>query len=238
MTTFSQMVDTMVLETRRPDLLRDIVSYLNQTIRELHFNPENGQAVFYRDNLKEDIITASVEEGLFWDIPYPQVFQQIAGCRYDSVFNLHGENIWAMEMLQPNRAMETQRYWFYRSGQRVFFKNYGGIGARISLSWYEYPKSLVYYGVDCRPCEVDEYGFKYGESFLGETADDPCRVSAQHLCTNWLLMRWATVIEEGLRAKIYKRTSDSERARTSYSMYQSLRIGLVTAESADVSGTW
>lgn len=49
-------------------------------------------------------------------------------------------------------------------------------------------------------------------------------------------MRWQEVIEEGLRAKIYKRVGDDQRARTSYSLYQSLRKGLVMAESVNNPG--
>ncbi len=51
-------------------------------------------------------------------------------------------------------------------------------------------------------------------------------------------MRWSMVVEEGLRAKIYKRISDTERARTAYSLYAQQRQGLITSERADNGGAW
>lgn len=235
MTTFSQLVDKMVLETRRPDMQADICSYLNQTIRELHFTPDNNKAVFFQDNLKEAILQATEATGFSWDVPVG-VFQGPAACRYDSVTDSNGAKIWPKYHLSPNRAMEQDPYWYYRAGTRIFFYGYGGQYSTISFSWYEYPKTLFYFTVPNRPCTYDVYGFSYHEDFRANPLVD--YPAAESACTNWLLQRWDQLIEEGLRAKIYKRLSDTERARTSYSMYTSLRSGLISSESADVAGTW
>src|SRR3546814_5049537 len=48
--------------------------------------------------------------------------------------------------------------------------------------------------------------------------------------TNWILSRHEDVVAEGARAKVYKRLSYTERARTSYSMYMSLRGGFWRSE--------
>jgi hypothetical protein len=50
-------------------------------------------------------------------------------------------------------------------------------------------------------------------------------------------MRWSDVISEGVRAKLFKRVSDTERARNCYSLYGQLRQGLMTSEVADVGGS-
>lgn len=236
MTTFSQLVDKMTLETKRLDLRGEIATYLNQTLRELHMEPTKGNVIHYRDNLKEDIQIATTEEGFYWDVPNPAVFQGIVGCRYDSVLDQNGNSVWATEMMSPNRGMADRPYWFYRSGQRVFFKGYGGVMGIISLAWYEYPRSLKWHDALSRAASYDdEAGWTYAAEY---DVDDTTRQIAQALVSNWLLLRWPTVIEEGLRAKVYKRLSDTERARTSYSMYQTLRQGLYTGEIADVSGSW
>ena len=46
MTTFSQLVDSVVSETKRPDLVSEIATYLNQTIREVHFSADRNAALF------------------------------------------------------------------------------------------------------------------------------------------------------------------------------------------------
>src|SRR6478735_8331283 len=84
MTTFSQLVDEMIVETRRPDLKTEIATYLNQTIREVHFEPSRGNVVHYGENRKETQLTANVDSGYIWDIPNPSTFQGIEAVRFPS----------------------------------------------------------------------------------------------------------------------------------------------------------
>lgn len=234
MTTFSQLVDKMVAETKRPDMRAEVSTYLNQTLRELHFEPQRGNAVFYRDNYKEQRVEATLDEGFSWAIPRPQVFQAVNAARYDSVW-VDGMQVWAREM-RPGLAMAREPYAFYRVGGSFSFNNYGGVGATISLSWYEYVAALKYYVQGLRPASYDiESGWTYLEAY---DVNDATRLAARELTSNWILLRWSTIIEEGLRAKVYKRVADEVRARTSYSLYSTLRQGLYTGETADVGGPW
>lgn len=234
MTTFSELVDKMVAETKRPDMRVEIATYLNQTLRELHFEPQRGNAVFYKDNYKEDRIVSAVSSGFSWAIPSPQNFQAPAAARYDSVYS-DGAQVWAKEM-RPGPAMAREPYSFYRAGGAFYFNNYGGVNASISWSWYEYVAALKYYAVGFRPATYDiESGWDYLTAY---DVDDTTRANAESLVSNWLLIRWSTVIEEGLRAKVYKRVADETRARTSYSLYSTLRQGLYTSETSDVGGPW
>jgi hypothetical protein len=66
MFTFSQMVDDIVSEVKRPDLTSEIARYVNQTIRECHFSTDRQAAVFFSDNFNEVLLTADVEEGFSW----------------------------------------------------------------------------------------------------------------------------------------------------------------------------
>jgi hypothetical protein len=232
MTTFSQIIDKLVKETGRPDLLVDITSYCNQTLRELHFEPTRGNAAYYKDNLKEIKLTAT-SEVLSWTIPKVSVYQGIAAVRYDCVFDVDRKPIWAEEMA-PGYAMNSKKYYYYRAGTNVSFSGFGGVNATISLSWFEYVPNLKYYAVADRPATYDDVdGWTYKNTY---DVDDTTRQNAQDLCTNWLLLRWSSVIEEGLRAKVYKRVSDDSRAKTSYSMYTTLRQGLYSAEVAVLGG--
>ena len=233
MTTFSQLIDAMVLETKRADLRTEMSSYLNQTLRELHFDPERGGAHLFRDNLTETLITSAVESGLTWDIPSPQNFQAMLAVEYQSMMTNQGDRVFAVERL-PGRGVTNEDYWFYRAGVTYAFTGNGGIGSLVALAYYEYPRNLKYYAAAVRPATYDQdLGWTYAAEF--DTSDE-LRLAARNFVTNWLLMRWGDVITEGLRAKIYKRVSDTERARTCYSLYSTLRKGLVSSESADLSG--
>jgi hypothetical protein len=236
MTTFSELVDKMVLETKRPDLRSEICTYLNQSVREVHFEPEHGNVVFYSSNYREELLTADTESQFYWDAPSVANFQGIARVRFNSAYNDQGRQQYAKEMF-PGPRFESEPYAYYRVGHRFIFggaRGYGGIGANIAISWFEYPPALKYYQPADRPATYDvESGFTYKLDF---NDTDEHREDAQRKTTNWLLLRWFTVIEEGLRAKVYKRLSDDSRARTSYSLYGQLRQGLYTSEIADMGG--
>lgn len=230
MTTFSQLVDSIVSETKRPDLVSEITAYLNQTIREVHFTPDRNAALFFTENFKESLLTANSESGYTWQVPNPGTFQKLLVVGYSSIFDRGGNAIYARETT-PGRHLAGMDYFFYRTGGVFVFSGYGGLNSQIAIGWYEFPPSLKYKTVAQRPAQYDvESGWTYADGIN----TDELEAAAQSLVTNWLLMRWSDVLAEGLRAKVYKRLSDTERARTSYSLYGSLRQGLWTSETAEV----
>lgn len=228
MTTFSQLVDDIVRETRRPDLSADIADYLNQTIRELHFTPERGAVIHYRENLRELQLTANSDTSFGWDIPRPALFQSMQAVRYDSIYDRNGNHIYASEE-SPGRNLVNKTWFYYRAGGRFNFSGYGASGSLVSLAYYEYPRALKYYASANRPAtwDMEAMAFAYG---TGWDATDELKLDARNLTSNWLLVRWRDVVAEGLKAKVYKRASDDARARTSYSLYSQLRTGLFTSE--------
>jgi hypothetical protein len=236
MTTFSQLIDEMVLETKRPDMINEIATYLNQTIREIHFEPGKGNVVFYDSNRKEDQVIADVDSGLVWPIPNPTVFQGIEAVEFPG--QLLGKDGFATEV-SPGPRIKTMPFVYYRSGQAYVFGGavgYGGVNASINISWYEYPKSLKYKRTGTREATYDvETGWTYydltGSGGVNWTLLAN-QEAAQDRVTNWVILRWADVLREGLRAKIYKRLSDQLRATTSYSLYAQLRQGIFTGEAA------
>lgn len=232
-TTFSQLVDIMILETKRPDLKREIASYLNQTMRELHFEPIRNNAIYYSENYREAALLATQETGFGWVAPNPATFQGPNAAQFASVFK-DGLPVWATPA-QPGPALRNKPYNFYRAGTQIFFTGYGGVNSVINWSWFEYVPSLVYYETAARPASYDPATNTWTYTG-GYDLNDDTRELARLLTSNWMLLRWQEVIEEGLRAKIYKRAGDDQRARTSYSLYQSLREGLVMAESVPLVG--
>lgn len=232
MFTFSQLVDDMVSETKRPDLVSEIARYVNQTARECHFSPDRNAAILYQENFQEELVTTAAESGETWEIPSPTRFQKMAAVRYPNVYDQDGNPVWAKETT-PGRHLNDLDHFFYRVGSTFVFSGYGGLGATIALGWYEFPQSLTYKSAAARPASYDpESGWTYADAVNTPELEAAARL----VTTNWLLMRWSDVISEGVRAKIYKRLSDTERARTSYSMYGSLRQGLWTSETAELFG--
>ena len=233
MTTFSQLVDSVAIETRRPDLRADIATYLNQTIREAHFYPGNGAVVFYRENLKELMLVSAVESGFGWQVPDPALFQGMGVVRYDSIPYRDDLTRYPPEKV-PGRGMVGLDRYYYRAGGRWYFSGCGGIGSRVAIAYYEYPRRAKYYAVADRPATYDsDLGWVYSPIF--DTTDE-LRLAARNFTSNWLLERWEDVIAEGVRAKVYKRLADTERARTCFSQYTTLRMGLCTSESSQLGG--
>jgi len=238
MTTFSQLVDEMVIETRRPDLRNEIATYLNQTIREVHFEPSRGNAVFYAENRKEAEITATSDSAQTWDLPDPTIFQGMEAVRFPDVNA--GKLEYAVER-RPGPSLLTIPFFYYRAGSTFVFGGvvgYGGLNARIQLSYFEFCKSLKYKLAGAREAEYDvENGWTYYTIGLTDYgSSDSLKLTAQERVTNWLLMRWSDVLREGLRAKIYKRVGDQLRGQTSYSLYSQLRQGIFTSEAAEIQG--
>ena len=228
MYTFSQLVDELVAEVRRPDLLVDIARYLNQTIRECHFHPETNAVQFFVDNRRETTILSAGETVHTWNLPRPANFQKIEAVNYPTVFDSRGETIWPAET-SPGRHLSQMTQYFYRAGSTVVFAGLTGVGTPINIAWFEFPSSLIYMNQTCRPMSYNDIG---GKVYSVDWAHEHAREDADSLTTNWLLERWHTVVMEGVRAKLYKRVSDTERARTSYSLYAQLRKGLATSEVA------
>src|SRR3546814_2211635 len=91
MTTFSQLVDTIMSESRRPDLQTEIATYINQTVRELHFDSEQNKILYFNDNIREVQLTATSESDFSWEITNPGVWQKLWTVAYASKLNYDGQ---------------------------------------------------------------------------------------------------------------------------------------------------
>lgn len=233
MFTFSQMVDELVSEVKRPDLTSEIARYLNQTIREVHFDPGTNAVQFFKRNARELTLTTTAENAHVWNIPNPTHFQKLAAVQFPGQFDRNGESIWADETL-PGRHLNGKSHFYYQAGGSFVFSGMGGVGSSINLFYFAFPASLPYFAIpESRPMHYSDLGAKV---YAPEWIHDHARDDADALCTNWIIEGWRDVISEGVRAKVYKRVSDTERARTCYSLYAQLRRGLVTNETADIGG--
>ncbi len=220
MTTFSQLVDKMTMELLRPDLKESVASYVNQTVREIHFIPGTQSPAFFEANRKEDLAVVNSDGSYFWPIPVPATFQNLEAIYNTTLGCYHvkkSPSVMYRETDQPgmNRT-------FYRSGSTVAISGVGA-GQNLLISWFEYVRSLRYQPAGSRTVTYDEDAMTYS----GTEAE-------QELATHWLLNRWPMVIEEGVRAKVWKRLGDDVRGRTAYSAFESMRRSLWEAEPSVV----
>ena len=231
MTTFSQMVNQLVAETRRRDMQPLIVTYLNQTIRDVHFGQQNKNLLKFDDNLEEAIAYSDSEDKLVWPIPSAQRFAKVEKVFYPNVDS---------EAVERKPSMlhtlgEAPPLW-YRSGQSLVFSGYGGINAPIWLAIFYYPRQLVYYK-ESVPCVWSDEAQDYTYSAAYDSTPE-LRTTARELCTNWLLERWEHTILEGGRAKVYKKLKDETAMRAAYSAFEQSRTALMAAETYENQVLW
>lgn len=232
MTTFSQLVDQLVTECRRPDMRVDIQRYCNQTIRELHTDPENNKTLFFADNFKQLALVADVENGFAWAMPNPAVFQKLHVVAFAGMYETDGKPIYSAPTT-PGRHLNSLNHYHYQAGSNFFFNGYGGINQTINIGYYEFPQRLGYQAEVDRLVvwNEDDQVYEYDPSLTTPELQE----AALNKASNWILTRWEDTVAEGLRAKVYKRVSDTERARTCYSMYQAMRAGMWTSENAQTA---
>lgn len=240
MTTFSQAIDKLVIESARQDLRLSIETWMNQTIRDVHAANVPGQQampVKFGANLIENIIATTSDNMYVWPIPNRNRHQLLIAAYYPDVDKYAHLvtpgtiNLGSQEVDYP--------YIVYRSGDNYVFDGYGETGSQIQLAYYEYPKRLIYYvsTINNRPATYDDatelytYNTTYNPNIPPNDHD-----AALALTTNWLLERWEDLIMQGTRSKIYNRTADDIRAKSSYSAYMEQRPVMVAAESMEFIG--
>lgn len=235
MTTFSQLTDELILEVNRPELVSQVAGFVNQTVRELHADRQSGVAISFWSNLVEVLLAANVETAYIYMLPQAHLFQRVEAVYYPQVGRY-------ADMRRPSSAyafsgeIGADRFW-YRSGDTLAFSGYGGIGAQIKLAYFSYPQRLTYFANALNPCKWSDVtqAFTYLPAY---DVDATTRASAQALCSNWLIARYGELIRQGVRAKLYMRLGDVERARLHFSLYENMRPALISAETFDTSATY
>ena len=231
MTSFSQIVDELVAETLRIDLRPVIADYLRQTIRDMHMDSDKKMPVFYPDNRKEEQVSLSgvTDENVFvWPIPAVTLFQQMEAIYYRSY------GVYSVEKkpsIAKNRGQfdPNSQYYWYRVGSNLCLANPGKDGSLIDISWFEYLGSLAYYAPALNPATYNM------ETGLYTILAGYTEAEAMAKSTNWMIQRHGDTLKEGLRAKVYKRLADLDRARLCYSQFETARQAIINTESMSYS---
>ena len=214
---FSELVDSVVARTGRPDQLAAIVDYVNSTVRECQ-----TKALFYKD-LVEDVAVAS-SDPLIWT--YPRTFRTLRAVRY-------GDGTYP-DLLLPGKIQYNQTFYYYAASTYFVFCGAGTDNSNIALAYYAYRTRLKYYAVGARPAVYDETNDTW--SYLNNITDPVLQEVAQQQVTNWLINFHHDLITEGACAKVFKSVGD-QRSVMSFSLYKSMQEGLVTLEANEALNT-
>lgn len=226
MTTFSQLVDDMVSELVRPDLRDAMATYVNQSVREIHIKPNVSSAILFDANRFEDQLTVNTNDGYLFTLPSPTHFMDVEAM-YARSRGIYVRKRSPRVVRNPSTEVYNDIYW-YRSGAYLSISGLG-INDIIDLSWFEYPRSLKYQpltGISPRvvtyDIELDTYKLIIG----GGVPSDAQMLVATH----WMLQRHSEVIKQGVRAKIWARVGDGDRARMAFSSFEQGRQGIWMSE--------
>lgn len=240
-TTFSQAIDMVALELGRQDSKPALVSYMNQTIRDVHVtNYAGGQStpLKFGANLIENVLTANLDDNYVWPIPNMTRHQLLVAVYYPDIGKYAHPTGAGTKLLENGENLDDGLN-VYRSGDNYVFSGYGATGSQIQVAYYEYPRRLKYYASNANPAAPAVYNedtetWTYNAPYnTGIPADEEI---ARNLCTNWLLMRWQDLIMQGTRAKMYGRLADNDKARVAYSSFEASRPGMAAVESNEFLG--
>jgi len=210
MTTFSRIVDELALqEFNRPHMRSVIASYLNQTIRDVHFKKGNNALVHFPENRREAEFLITDLPAL-WPIPNPPDFQVV-----ETIYN----KTLGRYLVQrtPANAFElntdpNERFYWYRTGASIAL-NGVSIDQTVLISYFEFPRQLVYFVDNQGPAVWDPLNQVF-------VPDDPIAIAQ---VSNWLLQRHSEALKEGVRAKLYRRLDNEIQSRLSWSEFQDVR---------------
>lgn len=223
MTTFSQLIDEMVAEHLRPDLRIAITSYANQTIRELHSRKGNSEPILFGENRNEVEFTFPSAPAI-WPIPSTTRFQRLETA-YSPV-----RGVYYVERSLSRVYKENENpFCWYRSGPNFVF-SMAEASEVMKISYFMFPRFLTYYATADRPAtwDAESETFSYHADY---TATAELQAEAESLTTNWILLRWGeAVVKQGIRAKVFSRLGDGDRARMSYSAFESMREQMNASE--------
>jgi hypothetical protein len=223
MTTFSQLIDEVATEMLRPDLRTSMASYVNQTIREMHFKPGIQVPVDFDANRVEDEVTVTTDGTWLWPVPSSTRFQKLEAA-WNKDLGIYSR------LKSPRVSLEFSnepdyKVYHYRSGETYAFQGVA-IDQILWLAYLMFPRTLAYKAAVDRAVRYD-YDTDTYVLVAGGGVPTQAQMDAE---TNWMLQRWSETIKEGLRAKAYKRLGDEGRMRVSFSAFETMRAGVWMSE--------
>lgn len=222
MTTFSQLIDDVATEMLRPDLRAAMGSWVNQTVREMHFKPGLNVPVGYDANRTEEAVTVTTDRTWLWPIPSSTRFQKLEAA-YNKNLGAYSKVKTPQVSLQYSLEPDATLF-HYRSGDTYAFQGVT-LNQEIWLAYKQFPRTLQYKIPANRQVRYDVDTDSY--VLIAGGVPTQAQLDAE---THWVLQRWTEEVKEGLRAKAYKRLGDELRMRVSFSAYETMREGVWLSE--------
>lgn len=217
--TFSSLVDEVILRSQRRDRIDDIVSYARSSIRECQV------LAFFEQDLIEDSITVTT---LPFNWPRPINLRTILAAKPQDILTRRGKKIY-FKNRPPGEVIRDEEYFMYLSGNTFIFSGLGlEINNIIDIAYFTYARKFIYYITVDRPAtwdpELEVWSYHANYSATQELRDE-----GEALVTNWLLFNWYDLILEGVLAKVFKSVGD-ERSRTAFALFKSMQKDLLSGE--------
>lgn len=233
MSTFSEVVDTIVTRSGRPARRKDIESHVRATIRECQV-----EAVFARD-LYEDTIVTDGTTPFIWERPVNLRIMKTV-----NFLNINTGEIIYPEYFPPGKIQKDIPFYYYGGPTYFAFSGLGDAGVNLNVAYYTYAPRFIYYAENSRPAFFDfdpdsetfnTWQYLSAGSYVSTLGSAALDEAARELVTNWLLFDWQHVIEEGGCAKIFKTVGDP-RDRPAYALFKSFVGDLSRGERTETLG--
>lgn len=202
---FSELVDSCIRISGRPDSLLDFVRIANEVMREISKRDD------WPDDMVEESVIAPADQNttFVWE---PEVGRRrfrrelavVDACGCDVAF------------VKPSSRLKQTSRFYYRSGESFVFSH--DVCSPVSIAYYAYQPWLKYYRVGERPAVYD---------IETDDWDNPGEVAK---VSNWMLERHNSVVEAGTLAKFFASKSDP-RQQVHYAIYQQGIAHMIRAES-------
>lgn len=215
---FSEAIDELLAQVRRPEQRSNVPQYFNTTIREC----DVFKGSFFNRDLFEAVIVTTADPHIW---AKPTRFRSMRAVKY-----VESEEF--PSYIQPGKRQvdnfgKLLDYYFYVIGTDFIFRG-PTVAADINVAYYIYPRTFKYYAVADRPAVFD----RELETWAYHTdydINDTQRALAEELVSHWLLIDWIELIKEGARARLYKNLPD-ERVRQTFASYKSMQNDLINGE--------
>lgn len=218
---FSELVDNVCTMIGRSNARTksNVIKYARMTMRECQM------LEYFHKDMVEDQITVTAEPHIWTK---PANLRELRTVRYDGRYD-DGR---FPKLRRPGKVQRDENYFYYAGTDYYTFAGVT-IGDTISYAAYFYFPYLYYYETAAdRPAVFNRVTntWTYHDNY---DDTDELKETARNLVSNWMLLEWAELIEEGTLAKTYKMLREPQMAAASYSAYQNFQRSLRTGETSE-----
>ena len=228
MATFSALVDRLVFEVSRPDKRTLLIDCLNSSVSDVHAKstPSGAAPVLFYENLLEVEFTPLAVDPCVWPIPKPALFMGMEAIKdVGRGFFYQARSPRTLRSIDSDMsALGT----YYRTGSNIALVG-ARVGAPVLMAYYNRLAALPYKEPSARvviESSPGDYTRNGGGAALTQAEIDGE--------TNWMLARYEPALRLGSLAKFYVSLNDLDRAKMTYSAYETAKAAI---QAQEPSGT-